>query len=92
MLKYETGKVSNKGLVVIPIQVRRALSIEEGDKLEITLEEGHAKLNVVKKKSILDVFGIIKSDKAILPVNDIRQFVKDDIVRDIVEEGLERDE
>jgi antitoxin PrlF len=89
VLKYETGKVSSKGLVVIPIEVRRALSIEEGDKLEITVDDGHAIMNVVKKKSILNVFGIIRTDKAILPVNKIKQLVKDDIVKDIVAEGRE---
>jgi antitoxin PrlF len=89
MLKYETGKVSNKGLVVIPIEVRRALSIEEGDKLEITVDDGHAIMNVVKKKSILDVFGIIRSDKEMLPVKEIKQLVKNDIVKDIVAEGRE---
>lgn len=89
MLKYETGKVSNKGLVVIPIEVRRALSIEEGDRLEITVDDDHAIMNVVKKKSILDVFGMIRTDKAIIPVNEIKQLVKDDIVKDIVAEGRE---
>lgn len=89
VLKYETGKVSNKGLVVIPIEVRRALSIEEGDRLEITVDDDHAIMNVVKKKSILDVFGMIRTDKAIMPVNEIKQLVKDDIVKDIVAEGRE---
>lgn len=89
MLKYETGKVSNKGLVVIPIEVRRALSIEEGDRLEITVDDDHAIMNVVKKKSILNVFGMIRTDKAIMPVNEIKQLVKDDIVKDIVAEGRE---
>jgi antitoxin PrlF len=89
MLKYVTGKVSSKGLVVIPIDVRRALHIEEGDKLEITVDDGHAIMNVVKKKSIIDVFGIIRTDKSILPVNEIRQLIKDDVVQDIVAEGRE---
>lgn len=84
MLKYETGKFSKKGMIVIPIEVRRHLKIEEGDKLEIIIDDdsNSATFHVVKKKSVFDVFGAIKSDKPFKPVNEIREAVMKDIVHE----------
>lgn len=89
VLKYETGKISKKGIIVIPKGVREHLNIEEGDKLEIVIHEQNAQFHVLKKQSILDVFGMIKSDKGIPPVSEIRHQIKEDIAKNIVAEGRE---
>lgn len=80
MITYETGKVSKKGLVVIPVEVRKRLNIEEGDKLEFVLEAQEARMKVIKKKSVLDVFGVVKTEKPYVPVSQIREQVMNQVV------------
>ncbi|MEW9673990.1 AbrB/MazE/SpoVT family DNA-binding domain-containing protein [Ammoniphilus sp. 3BR4] len=56
-----TSKISSKGQVVIPIEVRKTLGIEEGDTIRFIMEDnGETKIEVVKKKAILDLFGVAK--------------------------------
>lgn len=59
MIVEETGKVTQKGQVTIPIEIRTLLKIEEGDRLRITIEGDEAKLEVIKKKKLSEVFGIL---------------------------------
>jgi antitoxin PrlF len=87
-MKYSSGKVSNKGIVVIPIEVRRQLAIDEGDKLEFVLNEGGgASMYVVKRKSVLDVFGVLETDKSIPDMNELRDSFKEEAARGIVHRG-----
>jgi AbrB family looped-hinge helix DNA binding protein len=37
--------VTRKGQITIPVEIRRALDLKEGDKVEVTLEDGHARLS-----------------------------------------------
>lgn len=36
--------ITRKGQITIPVDIRRALDLKEGDKVEVTLENGHARL------------------------------------------------
>lgn len=55
------SKISSKGQVVIPIEVRKTLGIEEGDNIRFIIdEEGKTNIEVVKKKAILNLFGVAK--------------------------------
>ncbi len=82
MVKCQTERITNKGMVVIPIEIRRQLHIEEGDKLEISVDDGVATFRVVKKKSVLDAFGMLKTDKPYQPISQIRETVMADMVRE----------
>jgi AbrB family looped-hinge helix DNA binding protein len=56
----ETGKVTQKGQVTIPQAIRNGLNIEEGDRLKFTLQEnGEAKIEVIKRRKLSNVFGIL---------------------------------
>lgn len=61
--KYKTGKLSAKGVVAIPVKVRNLLGVEEGDKLEFELIGDEVIVRGVKRKSILDAFGILELDQ-----------------------------
>jgi AbrB family looped-hinge helix DNA binding protein len=37
--------MTRKGQITIPVEIRRALDLKEGDKVEVTLENGHARLS-----------------------------------------------
>lgn len=65
------SKISSKGQVVIPLKIRKILGIEEGDNIRFIIDEnGETKIEVVKKKAILDLFGVAK------PKQDTSDFKK----------------
>jgi antitoxin PrlF len=77
------SKISSKGQVVIPLEVRKTLGIEEGDNIRFIIDEnGETKIEVVKKKAILDLFGVAK------PKGDTSDFQK--VLKDSLEEGLQQ--
>ena len=80
MYKVETGKISTKGQVVIPANIRDMLQIGEGDRLEFSQEGDKVIVKGIKKKTILDAIGIIKVDKKFMEVNEIREQVRKDAV------------
>lgn len=60
MLIKETGKITQKGQLTIPVSIRNKLNIEEGDRLRIIVDDnGETKVEVLKRKKLKDVFGIL---------------------------------
>jgi len=52
--------ITSKGQVTIPIDVRKSLNLDVGDKVEIIVtKEGEAVLKLLSKK-VDDVFGMLK--------------------------------
>ena len=52
MSMYESGKVTSKGQVTIPVEVRKQLGIATGDKIIVIIQNGEAKLEVRKQKEV----------------------------------------
>lgn len=83
----ETGKVSGKGQIVVPKEVRNILQAEENDKLQFTLVGDDVVVRVVKSsKSIFDVLGSFVPNKPVIDVKDLRdqyrkELIADDLVR-----------
>jgi AbrB family looped-hinge helix DNA binding protein len=80
MTKYETGKLSTKGQVVIPSSIREILDIGEGDRIAFFQEGDQITVKGIKKTSILDSIGVIKIDKKYVDVNKIREEVRLDMI------------
>lgn len=79
------SKVSSKGQVVIPMEIRKTLGIEEGDHLRFDIdEEGGMKIKVVKKSAILNLFGVAKP-RPHLDTSDLTK-----VVRESYEERMEK--
>lgn len=77
------SKISSKGQVVIPLEIRKMLGIEEGDTIRFIIDEsGETKIEVVKKRAILDLFGVAK------PKRDTSDFKK--VLDDSLEERTEQ--
>jgi antitoxin PrlF len=77
------SKISSKGQVVIPLNVRKTLGIEEGDHIRFIIDQnGETKIEVVKKRAILDLFGVAK------PKEDTTDFKK--VLHDSLTERSER--
>jgi len=57
---YLSGKITQKGQVTIPIEVREAWKVKEGDRLEFILDHGRVvSVRPLHKKSIRDIVGIL---------------------------------
>lgn len=59
-----TSRVTSKGQVTIPFEVRKALDIEQGD--ELLFEVGAdrtARLRVVKRQKLSDFYGALRAQR-----------------------------
>lgn len=67
------AKITSKGQVTIPIEVREALGLKQGDTLTF---EAQAEYVVVRKRSTLAE--VLERHKSILPTEEDRVFADDD--------------
>ena len=73
-----TATVTSKGQVTIPQPVRRHLHLEEGDKLEFTIEDdGTVRVRTIKG-SVRDLFGFLKRpDQRPVTVEEMNDSIED---------------
>ena len=57
------SKVYAKGQIIIPIGLRQKYDINIGDVVEIKEEKSFLAINPIRKTSLMDVAGSVKSDK-----------------------------
>jgi AbrB family looped-hinge helix DNA binding protein len=58
------SRVTSKGQVTIPVEVRKALDIEQGDDLLFELTPSHSvELRVVKRRKLSDLFGALPATR-----------------------------
>jgi antitoxin PrlF len=70
------SRVTSKGQVTIPSEVRKALDIEQGDDLVFELREDQtARLRVVKRKKLSDFYGSLSAQQPFPGKEAIREEV-----------------
>ena len=57
------AKITFKGQVTIPKEIRNALAIKEGDSVIFIVEGDHAVLKPIKKKSLLNFYGALSATR-----------------------------
>ena len=58
------ARVTTKGQVTIPVEVRKALDIEEGDDVLFELDEsGEGRIKVVKRARLTDLYGALPATR-----------------------------
>ncbi|MFS0726181.1 AbrB/MazE/SpoVT family DNA-binding domain-containing protein [Paenibacillus sp. 1P07SE] len=71
------ARLHQKGKLTFPAALREKLNVQEGDQLEfVSLENGQFELNVITKKKLSDIAGMLKSDID-SDINAARQAVDD---------------
>ena len=50
------AKVTSKGQVTIPHEIRERYNIQPGDKLEFNLEQNDIRVSVIKRRTINDIW------------------------------------
>lgn len=85
-----TSRVSSRGQIVIPIEIRKLLGLTEGDELTFILnEDGEMKVEVVKKQRLSELVGILKTKKPFQPVDEIRKEVYEKMAEKELRDGEE---
>jgi AbrB family looped-hinge helix DNA binding protein len=68
------SRVTSKGQVTIPVDVRKALSIEQGDDLVFEVGPGQtAQLRVVKRQRLSDLYGVLPATRAFPGTSAVRE-------------------
>jgi antitoxin PrlF len=60
------ARVTTKGQITIPLEVRKSLDIKEGDDLlfEVGEEGDEARIRVVKRRGLMDLYGALPATRA----------------------------
>lgn len=69
------AKITFKGQVTIPKEVRAALGIGEGDSVIFRVEKDRAILNPLKKKSLKDFYGVLPATRPYSGMESVRKEV-----------------
>lgn len=81
----ETGKITQKGQVTIPIEIRSKMNIEEGDRLKfIYNKDGKLNVEVIKQKKLSELYGILgKPPKnANLPIEEAVRLAREHMIEE----------
>jgi AbrB family looped-hinge helix DNA binding protein len=57
------AKVTSKGQVTIPAETRKALGLEEGDDLLFEVQNGEARLKVIKRANLSELYGALPATR-----------------------------
>ena len=69
------AKITFKGQVTIPKQVRISLDIKEGDSVIFVIEKDHAVLKPLKKKNLKDFYGVLPATQPYPGMDSVREKV-----------------
>jgi len=85
-----SGKLTSKGQLTIPVELRNLLNINEGDRLAFVLDENERIIEVQPKtkKSIRGVMGALKSTKNVY-VDEAIDLARAERVKELKERSLE---
>ncbi len=80
-----TAKITSKGQVTIPKEVREALEVHEGS--VVLFEKDGDKIVLKPAKTLKEFKGILKSKQRVMDFNQIRKIVKKSIAKRVFWSG-----
>ena len=70
-----TATLTSKGQITIPVQVRTALGLDTGDRVEfVEMEDGKFSI-IAASKTVLDLKGLIRKPARAVPIEDMQQAI-----------------
>lgn len=85
MASYRTT-LTRKGQITIPADIRRALAINEGDRVIVTLEDGQVRLAPAPGGSVVErTAGVMRGDGPVLTAEGLREAAEVAIAQDVME-------
>ncbi|MBS4007911.1 MAG: AbrB/MazE/SpoVT family DNA-binding domain-containing protein [Desulfitobacterium hafniense] len=87
-MSHEIMRVSAKGQLTIPVRIREKLNIREGDYVQISIEEGEARIKKIssviplsKEDPMWEMVGMGKSDYRDVSLNHDLYLAEDEVNR-----------
>jgi len=74
-------KITFKGQVTIPKNIRNALAIKEGDSVIFSVEGDHAVVRPIKRKALEDFYGSFLATKPFPDVEAVRKEIHEKIAK-----------
>lgn len=88
-----TARITSKGQVTIPVEVRRTLGAEEGDDLVFTVShEGEATIRVIKRRGLTELYGILPATRPYPGKEKVREEVRDAVGRAAAQPAKRKDQ
>ena len=78
------AKVTFKGQVTIPKEVRNSLDIKEGDSVIFVIEKDHAVLKPLKKKNLKYFYGILPATRPYPGMESVREEVHHELAKHLL--------
>ncbi|MDP9379923.1 MAG: AbrB/MazE/SpoVT family DNA-binding domain-containing protein [Chloroflexota bacterium] len=76
--------VTRKGQITIPAEMRKALDLNEGDKVALSLEEGEVRVRGSSGSVVARTAGALRSDAPLLSPEEEREAAERAIAEDVV--------
>ena len=57
------ARITSKGQLTIPVEIRRRYGLDTGDEVEFIAEDKGTYLVPLKRKKLMDLYGVLRSDK-----------------------------
>jgi len=95
-VRNTSAKITSKGQITVPKEVREALGVGTGDRLHFTVGDGQAVVTPIRKRKLSDFVGIFADDNnpAVKHVRELAaQYSGQELVKKIKEferEGVDR--
>jgi len=77
----QKAKITYKGQVTIPKNIRNTLAIKEGDSVIFSVEGDHAVVRPIKRKALLDFYGSFTATKPFPGMEAVRKEVHKKIAK-----------
>ena len=58
------ARISSKGQLTIPLEIRKRYGLDTGDEVEFISEERGPYMVPLKRRNLMDLYGVIKVDRA----------------------------
>ncbi len=83
-MKEHVSVITRKGQVTIPAEIRRALSLNEGDKIAFEVEEDRIRIAAHRGSVVERTAGTLKSTTPMLSPEEEREVAEQAIAEDVV--------
>jgi AbrB family looped-hinge helix DNA binding protein len=87
------AKITSKGQITIPKEVREALGVDVGDSVQFVFQDNQTLLRPIKKRSLTGLYGVFAGDRDNLLAKRVRELAArysgQDLVREV--KRLERE-
>lgn len=82
-----SGKMTSKGQITIPKELREQLDLKEGDQFKFLIKNDEVKIKPVKKKRLSQAIGRITSEKEI-DIEKMREIAQKEASKQILSEDI----